>query len=54
MKRAEAIALIDKHKNALINPVEMLHWTWLRVIINSLTEGEWETAVEKAAETLSR
>jgi hypothetical protein len=54
MKRTEAIALIDAHKNELINPVDMLHWTWLRVIINNFTEGEWETAVEKAVETMSK
>ena len=54
MRRIEAIKLIDDHKNKLVNPVDMLHWTWLRVIINSLTEGEWEMAVEKATETLSQ
>lgn len=54
MRREEALKMIDDHKNKMINPVEMLHWTWLRVIINSLTEGEWETAVEKATETLSK
>jgi hypothetical protein len=54
MTREEALALIDGHKNKLINPVEMLHWTYLRVIINSFTEGEWETAAEKAQLILSR
>jgi hypothetical protein len=54
MTRAEALKLIDDHKNKLIHPVEMLHWTWLRVIINSFTEGEWETAVEKATETMTK
>lgn len=54
MTKEEAIALIDKHKNALINPVEMLHWTWLRVIINNMTDEAWEAAVLKATEVLSR
>lgn len=54
MNREEALALIDTHKNALIHPVEMLHWTWLRVIINQFTEDEWETAVNKAAGIMSK
>lgn len=53
MRKEKAIALIDAHKNKLINPVEMLHWTWLRVIINNMTDETWEAAVGKAAETMS-
>lgn len=45
---------IDAHKNQLINPMEMLHWTWLRVIINTMTDDEWNRVVEKAAEVLAR
>lgn len=54
MKKEEAVKLIDDHKNKLINPVEMLHWTWLRVIVNNLSEEAWEQALEKAVETMSR
>ena len=53
MTRTEAIALIDGHKNALINPVEMLHWTWMRVIINNLTDEQWDEACGKAVEVMS-
>lgn len=53
MTRLEAIALIDAHKNALINPMEMLHWTWLRVIINNLPDAQWEIALDHARETMS-
>lgn len=54
MTKADAIALIDAHKNKLINPVEMLHWTWLRVVINNLDEDAWNAALTKAEVTLSR
>jgi hypothetical protein len=54
MTRQEAINLIDKHKNALVNPVEMLHWTWLRVIIKYVPEEAWESALKRAEEALSR
>lgn len=52
MTKQEAIALIDNHKNALIDPAEMLRWTWLRVIVNQLTEAEWDWLVENAHPTL--
>lgn len=54
MKKKEAIQLIDNHKNGLINPVEMLSWVWLRVILNNLDDEAWEAALVKAAETMSR
>jgi hypothetical protein len=54
MTKQEALALIDGHKNKLINPVEMLHWTWLRVIINQFTESEWNGALQEAEEVMSR
>ncbi len=54
MTKEEAVALIDAHKNKLINPVEMLHWTWLRVIIYQMTDEEWERAVAKATEIMMR
>ena len=54
MKRAEAVELIDLHKNKLIDPVEMLRWTWLRVIINEMSDEDWERHLEKAVEVLAR
>lgn len=54
MTKEEAIALIDEHKNKLINPAEMLHWTWLRVIILNVPEPIWNGAVVDAEEILSR
>lgn len=54
MKKEEAMKMIDDHKNKLINPVEMLMWTWLRVIILSLTDEQWDDALGRATATLSR
>lgn len=54
MSKEEALQLIDDHKNALIDPVEMLRWTWLRVIILNLDEETWQAAVERASATMSR
>lgn len=53
MTKAEALALIDNHKNKLIDPVEMLRWTWLRVIIDQLKDDEWQALVNEAAYILS-
>jgi hypothetical protein len=50
MTKEEAIALIDNHKNKLINPIEMLKWTWLRVIVNQISEEDWHKYVDKAVE----
>lgn len=54
MNKAEAIKMIDDHKNKLVNPVEMLHWTWIRVIINNISEEVWEDAAATAEEMMSR
>lgn len=54
MTKKEALQLIDDHKNKLINPVELLKWTWLRVIILSIPEDKWEEFVLGAAEVLSQ
>jgi hypothetical protein len=54
MTKEEALKLIDDHKNKLINPVEMLHWTWLRVIIVNLSDEAWFDALAEAQETLSK
>lgn len=54
MTREEAIKMIDAHKNKLINPVEMLNWTWLRVIILNLDDKDWERALTETVKALSR
>jgi hypothetical protein len=54
MTKDEALKLIDNHKNKLINPKELLHWTWLRVTILSMTDEAWAEASAKAEEILSR
>jgi hypothetical protein len=48
MNKQDAIALIDAHKNKLINPVEMLHWTWIRVIINQMPDDVWDAYSDMA------
>jgi hypothetical protein len=53
MERDEAVKLIDDHKNKLIHPVEMLHWTRLRVIINNIEPAAWDAAVTKMVEITS-
>ena len=54
MNKKQAIALIDKHKNGLINPVEMLDWVWLRVTIDQIKDEEWEKYLESAVEVLAK
>lgn len=40
MEKTEALKLIDDHKNKLVNPVEMLNWVYLRVIILEIPDEE--------------
>jgi hypothetical protein len=54
MTKEEALRLIDEHKNRLLDPVEMLHWTWLRVIILKIPADEWDKAVEEATKVISQ
>ena len=54
MTKLEALILIDNHKNKLLNPVEMLHWTWLRVIIAQLSDEAWNAGIEDATAILSQ
>lgn len=54
MNKNEALKLIDNHKNALIDPVAMLHWTWLRVIILQIPDPAWEGYLETAIVDLAR
>ena len=48
MTKEEALNLIDNHKNKLVNPVEMLGWTWLRVLVLSITNEEWQELLRRA------
>lgn len=54
MDRQEFIRLIDEHKNKLIDPVEMLKWTWFRIIVLNLTDEAWDAAVVRFNETMGR
>ncbi len=54
MTKQEALTLIDAHKNKLVNPVEMLQWTWLRVIISMITDDEWLDCLREATEVMSK
>lgn len=54
MTKEAALKLIDEHKNKLVNPVEMLAWTWLRVIILQISDDSWEVYLGEATEVLSR
>jgi len=54
MDKEEALELIDHHKNQLVHPVEMLQWTWLRVIVMAATDEEWQGMNERAARVLSQ
>lgn len=54
MTKAEAIALIDAQKNTVIHPLELLRWTWLRVIINQIPDHSWNMSVVAAEEIMSR
>lgn len=54
MNKKDAIELIDQHKNKLIDPVIMVKWTWLRVIINQLTDDEWDRLLNRAQPILTK
>lgn len=53
MTKERALELIDGHKNKLISPAEMLHWTVLRVIILKLDDRSWWKAVSKADKVMN-
>lgn len=54
MDQLEAIELIDHHKNMIIHPVDLLKWTWLRAIVNSISPDEWEELNSRAVEVMSK
>jgi len=53
MDKNQILKMIDDHKNKLINPVELLGWTWLRFMIYNMTNEEWENLVERTAREMS-
>lgn len=54
MDKDTAIKLIDDYKNGLTHPVELLQWTWLRVIVDQISNEQWEHFLEKALGVLSK
>ena len=54
MNQDTALILIDEHKNSLIDPVDILNWTWLRVIIKQIPSDKWDEYAAKATEVMSQ
>lgn len=54
MEKATALEMIDAHKNKLLHPVEMLQWTYLRLIVLSIPDEEWTKYVALADDIASR
>ena len=53
MTKIQALKIIDDHKNKMTDPLEMLDWTWLRVIISEIKDKDWEYATDRAIVTLA-
>lgn len=53
MSKQQMLKLIDDYKNKLINPVEMLNWTWVRVFIAQIPDDEFDKYMIQASEVLS-
>jgi hypothetical protein len=53
MTRECALELIDNHKNTLTDPIELLHWTWLRTIVFHVSKEHWEEALADALQVLA-
>ena len=54
MTKQEALDLIDAHKKDLFDPLEMLQWTYLRVIVLNIPDQAWEEALSLSHQILSR
>jgi hypothetical protein len=54
MTKLQMLAMIDQHKNGLMDPNEMLDWTWLRVIVLCIPDEVYDDLLDKAAEIMSR
>lgn len=53
MRKDDALALIDGHKNRLVDPVEMLKLTWLRVVVAQIPDDAWALFLSRAERVLS-
>lgn len=54
MTKDEALALIDKAKEGVIDPVVLLNWVWLRLIILKIDVDAWDEACYRAGEVASQ
>jgi hypothetical protein len=54
MTKQDALNIIDAQNKKTIHPVELLHWVWLRVIINQIPEEDWERYVGSATVILAQ
>ena len=52
--KAEFLKLIDEAKNKLIDPVVMLKWVWLRVLILEIPDEEFQKYMERVSNTLEK
>ena len=53
MLKEEALEMLEKHRDSLTDPCDVLHWTWLRTILLYVTEEEWRRAMQRALPALS-
>ncbi len=49
MDKDTAIEMIDQIKGSMINPVEMLNWIWLRMIIKEIPQEQWDIYLANVA-----
>lgn len=54
MTKSDVIKFIDEQNKALVDPVAMLNFVWLRLIVSSIPQDAWETYVEAAAQVAAR
>jgi hypothetical protein len=52
MTKQEALELIDYHKNKLIDPIEMLKWSWLRLLILKIDDNKWNDLMKDIEDTI--
>ena len=48
----ELIEMIDRAKEDVVDPVELLQWVKYRVVLNNIPNEEWDKACEKAKEVM--
>lgn len=53
MTKVDALNVIEQQIRTVVHPVELLHWVWLRVIINKIPSADWERYVEAATVELA-